>query len=200
MGENEQSGMLRNVVVLGLIALIAGVVMALVIGLKTEMVDHVDEATPPSVILNMLEPDEFTFDQHHGDSVLIPVPANTHWWNNSQTVLHFDTTSLKGPSWVRSVSKAHQVPAGSKRVKFEVEVKGHTSHNVSPYITVRNKSGKDAIHDGISTQGQLSDDHYTFVSKTWNLADDAKDFYFTLETREDSVVEYKNATFTFYNH
>lgn len=200
MGENEQGGMLRNVVVLGLIALIASVVVALMFGLKTKMVEHVDEATPPSVILNLLEPDEFIFDQHHGDSVLIHLPENTHWWDSSQTALHFDTTSLKGPSWVRSVSKSHQVPAGSKRVKFEVEVKGHAAYNVSPYITVRNSSGKDIIHDGFGAQGQLNDDHYTIVSKTWNLPDDAKDFYFSLETRENSVVEYKNATFTFYNH
>lgn len=37
MGENEQGGMLRNVIVLGLVALIAAVATALVIGLKSNL-------------------------------------------------------------------------------------------------------------------------------------------------------------------
>lgn len=37
MGENEQGGMLRNVVILGLIALIAAVVIGLVVGLSSHM-------------------------------------------------------------------------------------------------------------------------------------------------------------------
>lgn len=45
MGENEQGGMLRVVVVVGLVALIAAVVTALVITLKNKMKATSTEAT-----------------------------------------------------------------------------------------------------------------------------------------------------------
>lgn len=44
MGENEQGGMLRTVVVVGLVALIAGVVMMGVVGMKASMTKNTDTA------------------------------------------------------------------------------------------------------------------------------------------------------------
>lgn len=45
MGENEQGGMLRTVIVLGLIALIAAVVIGGVVGLKSDMNKHINNTT-----------------------------------------------------------------------------------------------------------------------------------------------------------
>ena len=44
MGENEQGGMLRTVVVVGLVALIAAVITLGVVGLKSNMTKNTDRA------------------------------------------------------------------------------------------------------------------------------------------------------------
>lgn len=44
MGENEQGGMLRVVVVVGLVALIAAAVIAIVMGLKDKMKGYSEKA------------------------------------------------------------------------------------------------------------------------------------------------------------
>lgn len=200
MGENEQGGMLRNVVILGLIALIASVITALVLNLRTKMVDHVDEATPPTVILNLLEPEDFHFNQHHGDSVGLDLPKNVYHWDNNQTVLHMDTTTLTGPTWARAYSKSYKIPDGSKRLKFEIEAKGHTTQYITDWVTIINSKGENTLHQNAASTRDLSDDKYTTVSKIIDLPEDSKTVYFTLESREDTVVEYKNASLTFYNH
>lgn len=203
MGENEQGGMLRNVVVLGLIALIAGVIIALVLGLKTKMVDHVDEATPPSMILNMMDSKDFSMEMHHGANdkyISYGLPKNAYRWDDSATELHFDTRTLSNPTWARGVSKVYKIPAGSKRMKFEIQVKGSGTGTAIPYITVKNKDNSNYIHDGVPTADVLNNKTYETVSKIYKLGDQVNLFEISLETREGMQVDYKNATVTFYNH
>lgn len=200
MGENEQGGMLRNVVILGLIALIASVVTALVLNLRTKMVDHVDEATPPTVILNLLEPEDFQFNQHDVKNNFSSLPKSVYHWDNNQTVLHFDTTTLTGPIWARAYSKKYKIPDGSKRLKFEIEAKGHTTQYITDWITVYDSKNVNTLHQSAAATRDLSDDKYITVSKIIDLPEDSKTMDFTLEAREGTVVEYKNATLTFYNH
>lgn len=200
MGENEQGGMLRNVVILGLIALIASVITALVLNLRTKMVDHVDEATPPTVILNLLEPEDFQFNMHDVKNNFSSLPKSAYHWDNNQTVLHFDTTTLTGPIWARAYSKKYKIPDGSKRLKFEIDVKGHTTQYVTDWVTVYNSKNEQILHRNAASTRDLSDDKYTTVSKIIDLPEDSKTMNFTLEAREGTVVEYENATLTFYNH
>lgn len=200
MGENEQGGMLRNVVILGLIALIASVITALVLNLRTKMVDHVDEATPPTVILNLLEPEDFQFNMHDGKGNFSSLPKSAYHWDDNQTVLHFDTTTITGPMYVRALSKRYEVPDGSKRLKVEIQVKGHTTQNVSNWVAFFDSNNKLLLRRWTAATHDLSDDKYTTVSKIIDVPEGAKTIDFTLETREDTVVEYKNATLTYYNH
>lgn len=200
MGENEQGGMLRNVVILGLIALIASVITALVLNLRTKMVDHVDEATPPTVILNLLEPEDFQFNMHDVKNNYSSLPKSVYHWGDNQTILHFDTTTLTGPIWARAQSKRYRIPDGSKRLKFEIDVKGHTTQYVTDWVTVYNSKNEQILHRNAASTRDLSDDKYTTVSKIIDLPEDSKTMNFTLEAREGTVVEYKNATLTFYNH
>lgn len=200
MGENEQGGMLRNVVVLGLIALIASVIMALVLSLRNKMVDHVDEATPPTVILNLLEPEDFQIRQHHGNGPRTALPKNACYWDNDGTVLHFNTTTLPNPTWAYALSKRYDIPDGSKRLKFEIKVKGHTSQSITDWITLYDLNNKIISSKDIVSTSDLSDDKYKTFSNTIELPENAKGIIFSLEAREDTVVEYKNATLTYYNH
>lgn len=201
MGEHEQGGMLRNVVVLGLIALIASVIMALVLSLRNKMVDHVDEATPPTIITNLLEPEDFHLQIHDANNNKRPVPKEAYYWDKDQTSLHWNTTMLPNKSWAQGLLKRFDVPAGTKRLKLEVTLKGHTSTYVNTWVGGDDADGNRVLHDYMPIDlNRLNDDTYESFSKTFTVDPTMKNFQLSLETREGAVLEYKNANVTFYNH
>lgn len=99
MGEKEQGGMLRNVVILGLIALIASVVTLLVVNLTTHMKTTTHHAT--NALAKVPKPYVFaknnvTFDSYtanagwNGQFYRLPQvgPIPSHNWRE----IHFDVT------------------------------------------------------------------------------------------------------------
>lgn len=102
MGENEQSGMLRTVVVVGLVALIAAVVIGAVIGLNHKMtvvgtntVNHVDRVGKP--YNNKYEVnrhfDKYTVNVGGWHGVYLPMPEVGVIKPGQWREVHFDTKS-----------------------------------------------------------------------------------------------------------
>lgn len=119
MGEKEQSGMLRTVIVLGIIALITGVVIYTVLKLKDSMNENIDSGIPPVLVINALEPDQMTsymtvFDgKDWGTLKRTPMePGVVTIKDNMNVVL--DTRNVNGNKWALVRSPMYAVPNGAK--------------------------------------------------------------------------------------
>lgn len=208
MGENEQSGMLRTVVVLGIIALITGIVIYTVLKLKDNMHENTDSSIPPVLIINALQPDQMTsymttYDGKNWRTLKRTdmEPGVVKIKSNMNVVL--DTRNVSDNKWAIVGSPMYAVPNGSKRVKLSMTVKGGGPQYVHPWIHFYDKDGRE-IHS--STAGSFyidainnkTLDDFTTLTKVGQVPDNAAKMSVTLETREKMLVEYKDVTATVY--
>ena len=202
MGENEQGGMLRSVIVLGLIALIAAVVTALVIGLKSTAKDHVDDVIPPTVTTSLLAVDDFTIRSHdEPGNYSTNVPKSVYSWGDSSTSLHLDTRGQPDKSWVFAESKQFKIPEGSKRMKVSVTAKGSGSFYANAWVHIHAADGRDAGSDAFTAvDANSSKDVFQTHTRMVSLKDTARTFNVNLESRENMIVDYKDVSVTFYNN
>lgn len=199
MGENEQSGMLRSVVVLGIIAIISFVVIAGVVALKVNMKNNTDEAIPPVMIMSVLDKSDFKFTTHDGNDQPGPtLNDNVVDWTSSDGV-HLDTTSLPDKTWVVGYSPKVNIPRGTKRVKFTVTLKGTGTQYVHPRLHINTSAGnKNYYLETISGSHQVP--NYTVFSKIFTVPDGEGSFTATIESREGMNISFKDMTVTLYNN
>lgn len=208
MGEEEQGGMLRTVVVLGIIALITGVVIYTVLKLKDNMSENIDSGIPPVLVINALEPDQMTsymtvFDGKDWGTLKRTdmEPGVVTIKDNMNVVL--DTRNVSGNKWALVHSPMYAVPNGAKRVKLSITVKGGGPQYVHPWIHFYDKDGNDIQS---STAGSFyidaiynkTLDNFKTMTKIGKVPDNAVKMDVSLETREKMLVEYKDVTATVY--
>jgi len=208
MGENEQSGMLRTVVVLGIIALITGIVIYTVLKLKDSMNENIDSGIPPVLVINALEPDQMTsymntFDGKDWSNIQRTdiEPGVITIKDNMNVVL--DTRNVSANKWALVRSPMYAVPDDAKRVKLSITVKGGGPKYVHPWIHFYDKDGHDIQS---STAGSFyidainnkTLDDFTTMTKVGQVPDNAVKMCVSMETREKMLVEYKDVTATVY--
>lgn len=128
MGENEQGGMLRTVVVVGLVALIAAVVIFGITGLKASMNKNSDTAVHKVERAQIIGKNLF-------------VNSRKLWWYNSNNGVHittedYDATTkmwhitspqngllYEGPFWYQTDTTSYQLVKGDQYA-FSFDIKG----------------------------------------------------------------------------
>lgn len=208
MGEKEQSGMLRTVIVLGIIALITGVVIYTVLKLKDSMNENIDSGIPPVLVINALEPDQMTsymntFDGKDWSSIQRTdiEPGVITIKDNMNVVL--DTRNVSANKWALVRSPMYAVPDDAKRVKLSITVKGGGPKYVHTWLKFYDKDGHNIQS---STAGSFyidainnkTLDDFTTMTKVGQVPDNAVKMCVSMETREKMLVEYKDATATVY--
>ena len=198
MGENEQSGMLRTVVVIGLVAIIAIVMIVGVVGLKSNINNSINEATPASMRMSLLTKSDFKFSTHVDNNKPGPVLGdNVVDWTSD--IAHLDTTSVPAKTWVVGYSPEEDIPRGSKRVKFSVVLKGSGSQYVHPHLHLNTSAGvKDYYLETISASHPVNE--FTTFSQVFDVPNGTGSFAATLESREGMNVWIKDMTVTFYDN
>lgn len=202
MGENEQGGMLRTVIVLGLVALIAAVVTVLVIGLKSSAKDHVDDATPPTVSTRLLSVDDFKIKSHdEPGNYSANVSKSVYSWDNASTALHLNTQGLPTKTWVFAESKRFEIPEGSKRMKVSTTAKGSGPFYANTWVHIYEANGRDTGSSNFAAvDATSSKDVFQTRTRIISLKDTASTFTVNLESRENMIVDYKDVSVTFYNN
>ena len=198
MGENEQGGMLRTVVVVGLVALIAAVITMGVVGMKASMINNINEATPASMRMSLMTRSDFKFSTHVDNDK--PGPAlgdNVVKWGSD--AVYLDTTSLSDKTWVVGYSPVMDIPRGSKRVKFSVVLKGSGSQYVHPHLHINTSAGiKDYYLETISASHPANE--FTTFSQVFDVPNGTGSYTATIESREGMNVWFKDMTVTFYDN
>lgn len=129
MGENEQGGMLRTVVVVGIVALIAAVIIFAVIGLKSQVVNKTNKAADTAA-QNVIVDSTFKSPVTYSDGKL------NNWYQdrfpNGQWVVGGE---FKDESYLKHIPSAGEtrsdilsamvkIPEGIKYVSYGIWVKG----------------------------------------------------------------------------
>lgn len=208
MGENEQGGMLRTVVVVGLVALIAAVITMGVVGMKASMLKNTDNGIPPTIAVNALEPEQMktymtTFDgKDWGTVKYIDVEPGVITIKRNMNVV-LDTRNVSGNKWALVQSPTYAVPTGAKRAKLSVTVKGGGSQYVHPWLRFYDKDGHDiqSANAGsfyIDAINNETLDNFKTITKVGDVPDNAVKMNISLEAREKMLVEYKDVTATVY--
>ena len=208
MGENEQGGMLRTVVVIGIVAMVALIVTLGVVGLKSNMTKNIESGIPPTLVINALEPDQMksymtTFDGKDWNTFkrIDMEPGVITIKNNMNVVL--DTRNVSANKWALVQSPTYTVPSGAKRVKLSVTVKGGGPQYIHPWLRFYDKDDHDLQS---STAGSFyidainnkTLDDFKTMTKFGNVPDNAVKMIVSLEAREKMLVEYKDVTVTVY--
>lgn len=186
MGENEQGGMLRTVVVVGIVAMVALIITLGVVGLKGSMLKNTNEAAVPSRIIDSTS--QFILeDPTHEKYVSI---------NNNKIV--FDTRTASDNIWVRYESAPEMIPNGSKKVKLSVTGMASTdSLYVHPWMKYLDKSGKQIGATGVQYVNIPTTGKTNTVSVVADIPNGAYSYQVSFQSRQASYVEYESATVTF---
>lgn len=195
MGENEQGGMLRTVIVLGLISLIAAVAVALVVGLKGDMKNRVQDALPPDMIFTA---GNSTTDYNTAANVVAYDKAYAKAMPDGTIVLDTPPSSSPTPYWAHYNSEWHSIPNNVTKIKYTVTATiSKDSQYVNAWIQYLNDKGFEV---GASNPNYISmpvDGNEHTLSKELTIPKDAVKYRISLQSRENSHVVYKSATVKF---
>ena len=190
MGENEQGGMLRTIIVLGLVALIAGVVTAGIISLKdTNRREALTAATTPTNILDELEQHQLgdfgvkTKVVKNGDNdYIITLDGSDHgqglYWGKGGSEATSEYTDFRpGDNWVMSTEARLISGPGEKVALDRLYFQGTDSY------------------DWTKQPSKLTSDWQTFSTKgsrvrVWG----APALFFTNRSGQSVTVEVRNTT------
>lgn len=212
MGENEQGGMLRTVVVVGIIAMVALIMVLGVVGLKDNMKKNIDSGIPPMLVINALEPEQMktymsSFDGKDWNSLKYTdrvEPGVITIKRNMDVVL--DTRNVSDNKWALVYSPTYEVPSGAKRVKLSVTVKGGGPQYVHSWVHFYDKDGHTIQSSTAGTAGSFyvdainnkTLDNFKTITTVGKVPDNAVKMDVSLESREKMLVEYKDVTATVY--
>lgn len=207
MGENEQGGMLRTVVVVGLIVIISMALIFSISKLKTNLWKNTEAGVPPTAVIAALQPDQLTLSKTiYGESKNFvpnsPLEPNTVKTDDNMDV-SIDTTHMKGRGWALVDSPHYALSDSVKRVKYEVELKGGGENTAHPSVYFYDANGN-LMQDGLYFMetpeigsGKTLTNFKTYT-KTFTVPDGAKSFTVSLHAAENMQVTYRNATATLF--
>lgn len=173
MGEHEQGGMLRNVVVLGLIALIAAMVISLTLTLKTKMTKHVDQGVG-TIVTTRVEHTVNNKNVTYGDYT----PNKTSYSGWGDHAMWFPVIGDIPPNSWRDVQ---MVVSTTSKIYFRVDVNTANDHDAKDgnndhdemskrTLMVYDSKGKllKSIHDLRAKTYLEPNEQYTVVVKYFN--------------------------------
>lgn len=212
MGENEQGGMLRTVVVMGIIAMVALIITLGVVGLKANMRKNIDNGIPPMLVINALEPEQMktrmsSFDGKDWNAIKytdVVEPGVITIKRNMNVVL--DTRNVSDNKWALVESPEYEVPTGAKRVKLSVTVKGGGPRYAYSRVHFYDKDGHYIKESTAGTAGSFyidaitnkTLDDFKTITKVGKVPANAVKMDVSMESREKMLVEYKDVTATVY--
>lgn len=155
MGENEQGGMLRNVVVIGIIAMIALIITLGVVGLKSNMTKNTDIAVGTASMnrtgdSEFMNPFSTTGPSTNGNSWYQPTAAFNYgsWhvagkYRNSNYVVHVPAAN---ESRSDLLSPRQEIPQNSKVISYGAWVKGNGAIQISGFNDIRDGGPGNSWH------------------------------------------------------
>ena len=186
MGENEQGGMLRTVVVVGLVALIAAAITMGVVGMKASMLKNTNEAAVPSQIIDSTS------------RFILEDPTYEKYVSINNNKIVFDTRTASDNIWVRYESAPEMIPNGSKKVKLSVTGMASTdSLYVHPWMKYLDKSGRQIGGSGVQYANIPTTGKASTVSVVADIPNGAYTYQVSFQSRQASYVEYESATVSF---
>ena len=190
MGENEQGGMLRTVVVVGLVAMVALIITLGVVGLKAMAKQNRDAAVPPTMMLSMMDKSSIT-PSSDAEYAAFNAKSKFEWIGDTMHIVTPASATVQRAQYNTSLNP---VPDGAKRLKVTLDI-SQTGPNYShPWIR---------YYD--ANKNKLPDATYNYFmpveekSKMFTVKPEAKYYRVDFESREGMDVYYKNFTMTFYN-
>ena len=152
MGENEQGGMLRTVVVVGLVALIAGVIFAGVVGMKASMTKNTDRAADTAAP-NMVKDSNFRGINAELDNVdsyhQLEARFKQGTWvigGEYKGTPYLEHIAEAGETRSDIISQRVEIPNDKKYVSYGVWVKGRGIVQMSGYETNDPQNAGDSWH------------------------------------------------------
>ena len=166
MGENEQGGMLRTVVVVGIIAMVAMIITLGVVGLKNNMTKNTDSAVGAVVTtkipFNVLENGDATYKSY--------VPDPDHWRANSYRLPTIGP--IPANSWREihvNLSATSSFDLGTDVNDYDYDLPGYTLDNGNDNDVI-NKRESTLYENGkvVASLGLKSGHTYDYVIKYFN--------------------------------
>ena len=187
MGENEQGGMLRTVVVTGIIAMLTLIIILGVVGLKNNMSKNINETSVPSQLIDASTP------------LKLEDPTQENYVSISDNKIVLDTLSSSPDNlWVRYDTIPALIPNGSKTLKLTVTGKGTVgSMYAHPWIAYFDKTGKLFNGSGIQYVNIPITGKLMTGSVVATIPDGAYTYAISFQARQQSHIEYESATVEF---
>jgi len=166
MGENEQSGMLRTVVVIGIIAMVALIITLGVVGLKSNMTKNTDSAVGAVVTtkipFDVLSNGDATYNSY--------VPDPNHWsgnWYRLPTIGPIPANSWREIHVNLTATSSFDLAADVN--DYDYDLPGYTLNNGNDSDVVNKRVFK-LYENGnvISSTGLKSGHTYDYVIKYFN--------------------------------
>ena len=193
MGENEQGGMLRNVVVMGLIVIMISAVFGLLLTLKTHTHDSTAQAVNQPIATRSIQ-------ETANQNKVVSGPNN--FGQNTVTVLdsgdvHIQTPgaiNANQPSYAVWQSPEFTVPADATKFTLSVTAKGTAKQYANSWLSFEDVNGRgissSSVVSAITWNEVVSDFHTRSISQ--NIPKGAVKYRLSMEARENSDVTYRD--------
>lgn len=206
MGENEQGGMLRNVVVLSLAALILTIIFTILLRVKASTNAGLSNSTNQPLVTTSV--------QMQGGAKNMSVLASTSGMDrygrdvmsttsNGDIVINTPNKRVAAGSWFVIASNKFSVPQNAKTVRLTTIAKGKTNRYVHAWLHFQDANGNTmsekagSFFNNLMTSTSPAND-FTTYTKTHAVPKGAKTYYLTMEARENSSVVYRDSSARFY--
>lgn len=195
MGENEQGGMLRNVVVMGLIVIMISAIFGLLLTLKTHAHDSTAQAVNPPILTQSIQA---TADENK------VISGQSFFGQNTVTILdsgdvHIQTPGANQPTYAVWKSPALTVPADSTTFTLSATAKGTTKQYANAWLKFEDVNGQtissSSYVTAINSNEVVSDFRTRSISQ--NIPKGAVKYQLSMEARENSDVTYRDLSVTF---
>lgn len=195
MGENEQGGMLRNVVVMGLIVIMISAIFGLLLTLKTHAHDSTAQAVNPPILTQSIQA---TADENK------VISGQSFFGQNTVTILdsgdvHIQTPGANQPTYAVWTSPALTVPADATTFTLSATAKGTTKQYANAWLKFEDVNGRgissSSYVTAIGTNEIVSDFRTRSISQ--NIPKGAVKYRLSMEARENSDVTYRDVSVKF---
>lgn len=195
MGENEQGGMLRNVVVMGLIVIMISAIFGVLLTLKTHAHDSTAQVVNPPILTQSIQA---TANQNS------LISGQNHFGQNTVTVLdsgdvHIQTPGANQPTYAVWKSPALTVPADATTFTLSATAKGTAKQYANAWLSFEDVNGRgissSSYVTAIASNEVVSDFRTRSISQ--NIPKGAVKYRLSMEARENSDVTYRDVSVKF---
>ena len=198
MGENEQGGMLRNVVVMGLVVIVVAAVFGVLMTVKTHAHDSTAQAVNSPIVTRSIQA---TADENSAASGQGLFGGSVITTTDSGDV-HIQTPgAIAGTQASYAVwqSPDFTVPTDATKFTLSATAKGTTKQYANAWIKFQDANGQQinssSYVTAINSNEVVSDFRTRFISQ--NIPKGAVKYRLSMEARENSDVTYRDVSVKF---